>query len=91
MDIWVETWNAAPWRRQIDMTPQSETMNASTNGLAYATMRSISSASSSNMIALSVRYALTPAARHRAATSGRSASQKFTPLRARMLKVPSPK
>ena len=30
VDIWVDTWNAAPWCLHASITPQSETMNAST-------------------------------------------------------------
>ena len=91
VDICVETWNATPCFLQSAITPQSETIAASTYGFAASRTRATSAVSPSNMIALSARYAFAPRARQRRAISGRSSSRKFTPLRARMLKVPSPK
>ena len=70
---------------------QSATMNASTWGMAASMTCSSSSFSPSNTIELSARYARTPRPRQRADISGRSASEKFTPLRARILKAPRPK
>ena len=90
-DICVETWNGTPRSRQSAITPQSETIAASTYGFAASRTRATSAVSPSNMIALSARYAFAPQSRQRRAISGRSSSRKLTPLLARMLKVPSPK
>ena len=90
-DICVETCISTPRRRHISKTPQSETMKASTCGIAASMVCSTSSFSPSNIMALNARYALAPRSRHLRAISGKSASEKFTPLLARMLKVPRPK
>ena len=55
VDIWVETCTAAPCFLHRAITPQSETMKASTHGFAATIVRSTSSTSPSNMMAFSVR------------------------------------
>ena len=50
VDICVETWKVTPCFLQSEMTPQSETMKASTYGVAATIVFSTISISSSNMI-----------------------------------------